>query len=167
MGDVLALDMRIGRPPDRRAGHALEQFEPGPRRAPDAVQQRECDADRHPLFDRQHNDRPGGGRHHEEFGEVLAAVCHNTTRAIKRLKGTSRAHCSSAITGSDGAGSTPDTVPTTFTPLLSRLARITMAVAPTRPISAPGIRALRVSEIATTASTPKPMPSVSASASPI
>ncbi len=91
---------------------------------------------------------------------VVAAVCTMTTMAIRRLSGTRRAHRSKEISGSDGAGSVAGTVPTTPTPLLSRPAQITATVAPTRPISAPGMRALMASENATTANTPSPMQTV-------
>ena len=61
------------------------------------------------------------------------------------------------MSGNDGVGSVPGTVPTTLTPLLSRPAQITAMVAATRPINAPGILALTASDPATTANTPSPM----------
>ncbi len=54
------------------SGHALELDQPRPRRAPDAVQQRQRDADRDALLDRQHDDRGGGGDDQQEFAERLA-----------------------------------------------------------------------------------------------
>ena len=91
---------------------------------------------------------------------VVADVCTMTTMAIRRLNGTRWAHRSKERTGSDGVGSVAGTVPTTATPLLSRPAQITATVAATRPISAPGMRALIASEKATTANTPSPMQTV-------
>ena len=70
------------------------------------------------------------------------------------------------MSGNDGVGSVAGTVPTTLTPLLSRPAQITAAVAAISPISAPGILALTASDPATTASTPNPMQTVKRLASP-
>ncbi len=80
--------------------------------------------------------------------------------AIRRASGTSFAHRSGAMSGNDGVGKLAGTAPTTLTPLLSRPATMTAAVAATSPISAPGILALIVSDPATTASTPKPITTV-------
>ena len=51
IGHTLASKMRIGRPPDRGARYALEDDKAGACRAPDAVQQRQDNADADALFD--------------------------------------------------------------------------------------------------------------------
>ncbi len=91
---------------------------------------------------------------------MVAAVCTITMIAIRNASGASFTQRSGVSTGNEGVGSVPGTVPTTLTPLFSRWPRITAAVAATRPISAPGIRALIFSDPATMASTPKPIMSV-------
>ena len=91
---------------------------------------------------------------------VVAAVCTITTTVMTKASGTRRTHSSGASSGKVGRGSVPGTLPTTLTPLLSRPSAIVASVAATSPISAPGIFALIFSEMKTTASTPKPMQSV-------
>ena len=88
---------------------------------------------------------------------MVAAVCTITTIAITKASGTSRSQRSGARSGRVGIGKVAGTVPTTLTPLLSSPAPITASVAATRPISAPGIFALIISETNTAASTPKPI----------
>ena len=91
---------------------------------------------------------------------MVAAVCTMITIEISSASGTSFAQRSGDMSGNDGVGSVAGTAPTTLTPLLSRLAHTTAAVAATRAISAPGILALIFSDPHTTASTPKPMQTV-------
>lgn len=83
-----------------------------------------------------------------------------TTTAIRIASDNSLIQRSGAMSGNDGVGSVPGTVPTALTPLLSRWPAITATVATTRPISAPGMRALIFSDPATSASTPRPIASV-------
>ena len=45
---------------------------------------------------------------------MVAAVCTITTIAITKASGTSRTHCSGAMSGSVGVGRLAGTVPTTF-----------------------------------------------------
>ena len=97
---------------------------------------------------------------------VVAAVCTITTIAITKASGTSRNHRSGASSGRVGIGKSAGTVPTTLTPLASRPAQTTASVAATRPISAPGIFGLIVSETNTAASTPKPIRTVTGLALP-
>ncbi|MGY4292706.1 hypothetical protein ACVWXN_000801 [Bradyrhizobium sp. i1.4.4] len=79
---------------------------------------------------------------------------------MTKASGTRRTHSSGARSGKVGRGSVPGTAPTTLTPLLSRPSAIVASVAATSPISAPGIFALTLSAMKTTASTPSPMQSV-------
>ena len=70
-GLLLAGQVRARRPPDRGSRHALEHHQPRPRRAPDAVQQRERNSEPDALLDREHDDRRRRHGDQKKFAERL------------------------------------------------------------------------------------------------